>query len=68
MKNDLLGFKHYIILDDLFFSSLVVNSYIFLFVYGHQWTQVLVFYVLYGSDIFLLGIVIFLLILTMNSE
>ena len=37
----------------------------------HLWTAMNTsfgFYVLHGSDIFLLGIVIFLLILTMNSE
>ena len=47
-------------------SNLVVKLYFFLYSYGPWWTQVLVFYVSYWSTMVLLGIGIFLLILTMD--
>ena len=50
----------YIIQDYLSFSNLVVKLYTFLYIYGQQWTQLLVFYVLHGSNVLLLGIVILL--------
>ena len=43
-----------------FVQQLGGKLYTFLYIYGQQWTQLLVFYVLHGSNILLLGIVILL--------
>lgn len=47
-------------------SNLAVKLYSLLYSYGPWWTQVLVFYALHWSTMVLLGIAIFLLILTMD--